>query len=354
MSDIIFISTELASGKGGISTAAENFRRGLEELGAKTKHIRTHSADAGKIKNSIIFVIGILELIKEKIFATLRKSAAPIVYLHIGPKGSLVRKAIIATISRYLGLKTFSHHHSPEFETYLNSKGPLSSLLRYICKVSTANLVLSEWWQEIYQKNSIDNVLICPNCISKIPPLHSKTYINEKTINITSVGRLIESKNFQLVISAISQLPENYELTIAGDGPYRSSLEKLVKDLKISERVSFKGWINEDERNSLYLESHMLVVPSAYDSFGMVYIEALAAGCHVITGPNPAVKSALADLVGWESCGGFTTQEVVASIKSIKKNATNSLFISDKCLQKYGSRPICTKLLKILTSSKGD
>lgn len=105
------------------------------------------------------------------------------------------------------------------------------------------------------------------------------------------VGRLVEKKGLQFLIEAmpliIRSIP-NIHLTIVGDGPLRSLLNKRVKKIGIDSHVSFLGRVSNNKMPSIYSKADLVVVPSVTDKTGetegmpVVILEALAAGKPVI------------------------------------------------------------------------
>lgn len=99
--------------------------------------------------------------------------------------------------------------------------------------------------------------------------------ISENKIKLVTVCRLSEEKNIQLIVEAVSK-QKNLYLTIVGDGPTKKDLEDMVSELKINNRVNFIGFSSQVSK---YLQdSHIFVMPSTYEGFGHVYLEAMACG----------------------------------------------------------------------------
>ncbi len=102
-----------------------------------------------------------------------------------------------------------------------------------------------------------------------------------------SAGRLVEGKDFATVIRAFARLTASTDarLLIAGDGSLRGALENLCAELGVASRVSFLGFVG----NLLaYLRRATCVVSaSRYESFGIVLVEALAAGIPVVSTDCP-------------------------------------------------------------------
>jgi glycosyltransferase involved in cell wall biosynthesis len=100
----------------------------------------------------------------------------------------------------------------------------------------------------------------------------------ESGIRFVSIGRLLHWKGFHLGIAAFARaaIPGS-EYLVIGDGPERSRLEALAKELGVSDRVSFLGNISRDQVLQHLARCHVLVHPSLHESGGGVCLEAMVA-----------------------------------------------------------------------------
>lgn len=98
--------------------------------------------------------------------------------------------------------------------------------------------------------------------------------LEDNKFNIVYVGRLEKVKNLATLIKAFAELSdENTKLTLVGDGRERKSLENLVRDVGISNKVYFAGFSNEP---SQYLcNADLYVLPSYSEGFGIAAVEAM-------------------------------------------------------------------------------
>ena len=102
-------------------------------------------------------------------------------------------------------------------------------------------------------------------------------------VDILFPGRLTYEKGVQDVIRALTRLPSNYVLWIAGEGWYRSELERLVTRLRLRNRVHFLGRLHSKDLEELYRKSHVVVVPSLWpEPGGTVVAEAWARDIPVV------------------------------------------------------------------------
>jgi glycogen synthase len=96
------------------------------------------------------------------------------------------------------------------------------------------------------------------------------------------VGRLVYEKGFQLALEALPGLIErvgNVRFIVAGSGTAEQELREQATRLGLDDHGSFVGWIGDDVLHSLYRISDLTVVPSIYEPFGLVALEAMASGC---------------------------------------------------------------------------
>jgi glycogen(starch) synthase len=96
------------------------------------------------------------------------------------------------------------------------------------------------------------------------------------------VGRLVYEKGFQLALEALPGLIErvgNVRFLVAGSGTAEAELRRQAHDLGLDDYGTFLGWIGDDVLHSLYRIADLTVVPSIYEPFGLVALEAMASGC---------------------------------------------------------------------------
>jgi 1,4-alpha-glucan branching enzyme len=140
-----------------------------------------------------------------------------------------------------------------------------------------------------YMKNEIQRLFqpaagclrVIPNGVRPIK-LPERADANQ---DLLYVGRLVIEKGVQHLILALPGLIGLFprvKLIIAGTGPYQDELRQLVTKLQLQERVEFAGFVDESRRNRLLANCRVAVFPSLYEPFGLVALEAMAAGTPVV------------------------------------------------------------------------
>jgi glycogen(starch) synthase len=99
---------------------------------------------------------------------------------------------------------------------------------------------------------------------------------------ILLVGRLVYEKGFHLALEALRPVIRrlgNVRFVVCGTGTAEADLKDQARELKLMKYGSFVGWTGDDMLHSLYRVSDLCVVPSIYEPFGLVALEAMASGC---------------------------------------------------------------------------
>ena len=153
------------------------------------------------------------------------------------------------------------------------------------------------------------------------------------------VGRLEKYKGVQHAIRAMTNFPE-YDLLIAGSGPYRDQLEDTAEEVNVEDRVRFLGYVSDENLPGLYRGAEVFVTLSSFESFGLTVGEALASR-------TPCVVLRRGALVDWEEYEGVVgvdspnPESVRQAVESARSSDTpiDSIPIWDdhveKLLEKY-------------------
>ncbi len=99
---------------------------------------------------------------------------------------------------------------------------------------------------------------------------------------ILYVGRLDQRKGIMDLLGAVSRIPQ-VSLSIAGNGPLQKLIAERIDKLGLKKRVRLLGRIHRDKIPELYHTYDLLVLPSHYEGFGLVILEAMASGTPVLT-----------------------------------------------------------------------
>lgn len=99
-----------------------------------------------------------------------------------------------------------------------------------------------------------------------------------------TVGRLVKRKGLDVLLRALAEAGSDaMHLVIVGDGPEKPGLEQLSRELGLTHRVHFTGRVPEERKWQLLQAADAYVSSTMHEGFGLVYLEAMAAGVPVVT-----------------------------------------------------------------------
>lgn len=144
---------------------------------------------------------------------------------------------------------------------------------------------------------------------------------------IVFLGRLVPRKGCKELLAAVAALPphilDRTELIVAGDGPERQKLERFVHTQRL-QNVNFLGFIKEEDKPALLGSADLAVFPATGgESFGIVLIEAMAAGAGAVIGGNN---------IGYQSVLSSFPEVLVDPTKTASFSQQLERFLSDRVL----------------------
>ena len=150
-------------------------------------------------------------------------------------------------------------------------------------------------------------------------------YISEHRDEIVFIVAcvFIPLKNVLSTISAYSRLKKefaNIRLEIYGDGPQKSAIQALLKELCLNEHVHLHGFRPQSEVFRAMLKANVFIMPSAPETFGLAYLEAMAAGCVVIGHKGWGVDGIIKDGVNGYLVGVPTPEQIYIKMLHYMQN----------------------------------
>jgi colanic acid/amylovoran biosynthesis glycosyltransferase len=225
-----------------------------------------------------------------------------IIHCHYGRNG--IRGALLRDIGVLKG-KLITTFHGYDVNSYPNQYG-------------------SQIYQPLFQTGDFYTVntmftagkavaLGCPeNKIVKLPvgvnlsnyTFRERSLRDGDPVNIITVARLVEKKGIEYSIRAIGKLHSKYakiKYCIVGEGPLRESLERLISELDLGDRVKLLGSKTQQELLELYAQSHIFVLSSVtaangdQEGQGLVLQEAQATGMPVLSTIHNGIPDGILD-----------------------------------------------------------
>jgi glycosyltransferase involved in cell wall biosynthesis len=241
---------------------ATNDARSIEEM--KKKNVRIWSLNL-KNKYTLSSVGKIKKIIERENY--------DIVHVHLFPASAFVALSslFLPNNIRYIFTEHSTFNRRRTIKIFKIVDGFIyKRYSKIICSSKQVQNSLIKWIPKNKEKTEV---------IHNGTPIHSKSYSHQliKKYDILFVGRLVHQKGIRFLLEAISILQNKYKkyvkAAVVGGGPLEKELKKLCEELKINDSVEFLG-IRRDI-DQLMKSSKLFVLPSCWEGFGIVLIEAM-------------------------------------------------------------------------------
>jgi glycosyltransferase involved in cell wall biosynthesis len=182
-------------------------------------------------------------------------------------------------------------------------------LMRYIDLV-----VMTSELEKADSMTANERAVVIPFPVAAEPLMDATGEPDFPPLVVGYIGRLHPKKNVDVLLRAVAELGASATVIVCGDGDpgYRAELHRLADTLSLAERVEWRGHVDAVGRARLFAESHVVAMPSTYESFGMAAAEAMAAGVPVIVSRSTGV----AQVVERYDCGRLVRAGEVGELRA--------------------------------------
>lgn len=280
--------------KGGLETylrIVSNFQRNSPEISqvkfilpGNVDWLNPESAHVVPTARSPLSLVGYAARVK-KIIETERPS---VLHLHSSIAGGIVRSmALLGQIPSEVKIVYCSHGWAFDQAASRYKKSAYRWIERLLSSRSDAIICISRHEVRIASKSGIRRCTCIPNGIDSVSPAPAHLPLRDGEAGprtILFVGRLDRQKGIDLLLDAYARVRPDFRLIVVGDS--------VRKDLQLAQpaRVEFKGWLEKDALDAVYQSCDAIIVPSRWEGFGLVAVEAMARS-------KPVFASAVGGLV---------------------------------------------------------
>ena len=196
------------------------------------------------------------------------------------------------------------------------------------------------------------NRIVCPSNQSKADVIE-ELKVNEENVDVVLNGidldsfnrdERVEKKPYRIITTAsadvplkglkflieamteiIEEIPEAH-LMVLGRAKEKGDIAKLISRLNLEEKISFRSGLSQSEVVSLYLSSHICVIPSLYEGFGFGAGEAMACGLPLISTQSGGLK----EVIGQEAViiEAASSEAIIKAVKDLFSNKEKQLALS--------------------------
>ena len=296
-------------------------------------------------KNALMFKVFNKRM--EKLYKEIVKKEGPIDIIHA--QSSLWGGISAAYISEKYNIPlVITEHSSVERGPYVkNSYVPfIRDSYKKAKKVITVGNGLKNEIQALSGRNDIE---VIGNLVDLSKFTIKKRIQNEKFI-FFSLAFLEGEKGFDTLIKAFAKKFKDKEamLYIGGDGSQRAWLEALAQENGVKKQIIFLGALSRDDVAKWMNKCDCFVLPSRYETFGVVYIEALASGRPVIGALNGGAEDIINNLNGYLVPIDDIDKLAEKMLELYKKiDSYNEEEIRSDCLKRFSPEVIVNKIISV-------
>ncbi len=296
-STVLMVGPHLAS-KGGISSVARMYAQG-----GLFKQMSYLSAYAdGDFSHKVMYYLGFL---MRYCWALLTRPSVRIVHIHTASYGSFLRKSSVILLAKLTGRKVVLHVHGAEFNLfYYKMPMPIRFLIRSLLRSCDVMIALSQQWrQDLYTISGNTNIRVIYNPTVLRQPvrdrqpeaLGSDSAAGQRTVNFLFMGRLGKRKGVYDIIRAAGLLKaENITVNLYGDG----EIERVRREVQAQgqvDTVQVCGWIDGSQKEAVFQQADVLLLPSYHEGLPIAILEAMAYGLPVLATDVGGVSEAVED-----------------------------------------------------------
>ena len=183
-----------------------------------------------------------------------------------------------------------SHIHG--VERWITNRADRVIACSYYMREQVVDIFGVEEKRVVVIPNGIDPEDLHPQDESELERLRAEFAAPDERL-VLLIGRLVYEKGFQLALEAMPRLVREVPGTrflVAGSGTHEAELRRQATELGLDDHGTFLGWIGDDVLHSLYRIADVCVVPSIYEPFGLVALEAMASGCPCIVADTGGLR----------------------------------------------------------------
>ena len=290
---------------GGVETHVRELAERLVERGHDVTVLAADAGDSGfrrerrngvRVRRYRSLAPGGAMHVCPQLAAAVRRADADVVHAHNYHSFPLLFAALGAGDRPFV---VTTHYHGASADSVrdrlLSAYRPVGG---WAVRRADAAIAVSEWERERLAADFGVEATVVPNGLdverfaAADPPDRDRPYI-------LTVGRLEEYKGVQHAIRALADLPD-YDLLVAGSGPYREELGRIARLEGVDDRVEFLGYVDDGALPGLYAGAAVYLTLSEFESYGMTVAEAIAAGTPCVVRES----GALVDWAGGRGCVG--------------------------------------------------
>lgn len=285
----------------------------------------------------------------------------------------ILKEQVEEDVQNGLGAPDVLHGHVSHSCAYYGLLAAEELKLPYVVTEHYSGLLLGtateREYERVYQTMEKSDAFIFvgtnfQRCLTKRLGVRKKTYVVPNLLDVLACSRerkeknenftflvachLTKNKSVDHIIRAFHQAfspEETVRLTIAGDGAERAALETLVQQLGEQKRVTFLGRYEREQVGEIFSSADAFVLTSKVETFGIVYLEAMANGLACIGTKGQGAEDIITKETGIKVEYG-NQDELVAALRTLVENRAqyDPDRLKEICVERFSEESVCRQI----------
>jgi glycosyltransferase involved in cell wall biosynthesis len=223
-----------------------------------------------------------------------------VAHINVAPRGSTWRKGLYVAVARAFGKPVILHLHGSGYnEFYAGLSQQKQSAVRNLFGKAQHVVALSAFWSAFVRdalKIAPDHIAEIPNGVPAVPGAAPRA-VGDGPPRIVFLGILGQRKGVDVLIDALAKVAGEglaWQAVLGGNGEVAAAQEQAQR-LGIADRISFPGWVGEEEVHRYLSDGDIFVLPSRAENQPVAILEAMARARPVIATRIGAIPEQVAD-----------------------------------------------------------
>ncbi len=211
-------------------------------------------------------------------------------------------------------------------------------LTRFTLKMINENISISKCISQLFLNLQLtkEYFYVIPHGLDIFPKKESKASFKKGSPQLLIVGRLEKYKGHSYMLDALPEILKSFpetKLVLLGTGAYRDELEIKIKEAGTQKAVIFEGF--QSDAASYFAASDIIAVPSVFEPFGLVFIEAMALHTPIVSFDVPAGNEFLKHNENAMLANKFESADLARNIKILLSSPEERERIAENAYNYY-------------------
>lgn len=264
------------STKGGMWTVVENYLDNAEFVkNNDLVYIPTSVTECALLKKILFTGKAYLKIIRE-----LKRNDFSIIHVHMSERASIRRKRIVMNYAKKKGLKIVLHLHGAEFEDlYKQMKERKKKFVRETLEIADVIIILGDYWKGFISELITDprKIRVVYNAVD-VPKEYK--YNNNSNI-LLFLGAVSKRKGIDVLLQALDRKKDSFknQVKVCVYGPdVDGNIEEKIRQIGLQDWVKYLGYLHKAEKNSVFNQVAVNILPSYNEGLPMTILETMAYG----------------------------------------------------------------------------